>query len=76
MITRELKNLAKKKTKVLNTYWSVKSFCNLIFHRRIRNSVTNAVKIAKIIFEYKLVDDMLDNPNAFWKYVSLAQKSK
>ena len=38
--------------------------------------MTNAVKIAKINFEYKLVDDMLDNPNAFWKYVSLAQKSK
>ena len=76
MITRELKNLVKKKTKVLNTYLSVKSFCNLIFYMRIRNSVTNAVKIASINFENKLVDDMLDNPYAFWKYVSLTQKSK
>ena len=48
MITRELKNLAKKKTKVLNTYLSVKSFCDLIFHRRIRNSVTNAVKSQRL----------------------------
>ena len=76
MITRELKNLVKKKTKVLNTYLSVKSFCNLIFYKRIRNSVTNAVKIAKINFEYKLVGYILDNPKAFWKYVSLTQKSK
>ena len=76
MITRELKYLVKKKTKVLNTYLSVKSFCDLIFYKRIRNSVTNAAKIAKINFEYKLVDDMLDNPNEFWKYVSLTQKSK
>ena len=68
MITRELKNLVRKKTKVLNTYLSVKSFCDLIFYKRIRNKVTNAVKIAKINFEYKLVDDMLYNPNAFWKY--------
>ena len=68
MITRELKNLVKKKTKVWNTYLSVKSFCNLIFYKRIRNCVANDVKIAKINFEYKLVDDMLDNPNAFWKH--------
>ena len=68
MITRELKNLVRKKTKVLNTYLSVKSLRNLIFYKRIRISVTNDVKIAKINFEYQPIDDMLDNPNAFWKY--------
>ena len=29
---------------------------------KIRNSVTNADKIVKINFEYKLVDDLRDNP--------------
>ena len=49
-MTRELKNLVEKKTKVLNTYLGVKSFCNWTFYKRFA-TVTNAVKIAKIIFE-------------------------
>ena len=75
-MTKELKNLVKKKTKVWNTYLSVKSFSNWTFYQKIHNSVTNAVKIAKINFEYKLVDDSHDNPKAFWKYVRLTQKTK
>ena len=46
------------------------------FNKKICNSVTNAAKIAKINFEYKLVNDMSDNPKAFWKYVRLTQKTK
>ena len=42
----------------------------------IRNSVTNAVKIAKINIEYKLVYDIRDNPKAYWKYVRSIQKTK
>ena len=38
--------------------------------------MTNAVKIAKINIEYKLVDDMRDNPKAIWKYVRSTQKTK
>ena len=36
----------------------------------------NAVKIARINLEYKLVDDMRDNPKAFWKYARSTQSSK
>ena len=74
-MTKELKNLVKKKTKVWNTYFGAKSFSNWTFYE-ICKSVTNAVKIANINFEYKLVDDMRDNPKAFWKYVRLTQKTK
>ena len=64
-MTKELKNLVKKKTKVWNTYLGAKSFYNWTFYKMICNSVTNAVKIPKINFEYKLVDDMRENPKAF-----------
>ena len=74
--TNELKNLLKKKTKVWNTYLGAKSFPNWTFYEKIRNSATNVDKIARTKFEYKLVDDMLDNPKAFWKYVRLTQKTK
>ena len=37
------------------------SFSNWNFYKKIRNSMTNAFKIAKINFEYKLADGMLDN---------------
>ena len=30
----------------------------------------------KTNFEYKLVDDLRDNPKAFWKYVRFTQKTK
>ena len=75
-MTKELKNLAKKKTKVWNTYLGAKSFSNGTFHKKIRNSVTNVIKISKINFEYNFVDDLRDNPKAFWKYVRLTQKMK
>ena len=76
MDDKELKNLVKKKTKVWNTYLGAKSFSNWTFYMKICNSMPNAVKIAKINFEYKLVDDLRDNPKAFWKYVRLTQKTK
>ena len=38
--------------------------------------MTNAVKIAKINYEYKLVDDKLDNPKDFWWYVRSTQMTK
>ena len=74
--TKELKNLAKKKAKELNTYLGTKSFYNWTFYEKIRNSATNAVKVAKINFEYKLVEDMRDNPKAFWKYVRSTHRTK
>ena len=64
-ITKELKNHVKKKTKALNTYLDAKSFPNWTFYKKISNSVTNAAKITKINFEYKLVDDMHDDMKAF-----------
>ena len=66
----------KEKTKMWNTYLGAKSFSNLTLYTKICNSVTNAVKIAKINLEYKLVDDMRDNLKAFLKYVRLTQKTK
>ena len=75
-MTKELKNLVKKKTKVWNIYLGAKSFSHRTFHKKICNSVTNAVKIAKINYEYKLVDYIHDNPKDFWKYVRLTQKTK
>ena len=75
-MTKELKNLVKKKTKVWNTYLGVKSFSNWTFYKKIRNCVTNAVKIAMINFEYKLFNDMRDNPKVFWKYVRLTNMTK
>ena len=61
------KELKKKKTKVWNTYLGAKSFSNWAFYMKINNRVTNVAKIAKINFEYKLVDDMSGNPKAFLK---------
>ena len=75
-MTKELKNLLKKKSKVWNTYLGAKSFSNWTFYKKICNSETNAVKIAKINFEYKLIDDLHDNQKAFWKYVRLTQKTR
>ena len=75
-MTKELKNLLKKKSKVWNTYLGAKSFSNWTFYKKTCNSVTNAVKIAKINFEYKLIDDLHDNQNSFWKYVRLTQKTR
>ena len=75
-MTKELKNLVKKKTKSWHTYLGAKSFSNWTFYKKFRNRVTNAVKVAKTTFEHKLVDDMRDNPKAFWKYVRLAKKKK
>ena len=37
------------------------SFSNWTFYKKICNSMTNAFRIAKINFEYKLADGMLDN---------------
>ena len=37
--------------------------------------MTNAIKIAKNNFEYKLVHDMRDNSKAFWQYVISTQKT-
>ena len=70
-MTKELKNHVKKNTKVWNTYLGAKSFSNWTFYEKIRNCVTNAFKIARINFQYKLVDDMRNNPKASWKYVRL-----
>ena len=53
-MTKELKNLVKKKTKVWNTYLGAKSFSNWNFYRKIRNSVTNAVKIARLTLNTNL----------------------
>ena len=75
-MTKELKNLVEKKSNVWNTYLGAKSFSNWTLYERICTSVTNAVKIAKINFKYKLVNDMCDIPKAFWKYVRLTQKTK
>ena len=75
-MTKELKKLAKKKTKVWSTCLGAKSFSNWTLYKKICNSVANAVKIAKTNFEYKLVDDLRDNPKAFWKYVRITQKTK
>ena len=75
MVTKELKNLVNKKTKVWNTYLGAKSFSNWTFYEKIRNSVINAVIIAMISIEYRLVDDMSDNLKAFWKYVRSTKKT-
>ena len=68
-MTKELKNIAKKKSKVWNTYLGVKSFSNWTFYKKTHNK-------QKINFEYKLVDNMRDNLKSFWKYVRLTQKTK
>ena len=75
-MTRELKNLVKKKTKAWNTSVCVESFSNWASYDKIHNSVKDAVKIAKINIDYKLVHDMGDNPNDLWKYVRSTQKTK
>ena len=64
-MTKELKNLVKKKTKVWNTYLGAKSSSKWTICKKILNSVTNVAKLARINFEYKLVDDMRDNLKAF-----------
>ena len=58
-MTKELKNIVKKKTKAWNIYFGAKLFSNWTLYK-ICNSVTNAVTIAGINVEYKLVDDMRD----------------
>ena len=64
-MTKELKILVKKKTMAWNTYLGAKSFSNWTFYLKIHKSVPNAVIVANINFEYKLVHSMCNNPEAF-----------
>ena len=65
MDDKRIEEPCKEKTKLWNTYLGAKSFSYWTFYKKIRNSVTNAVKIANINIEYKLVNDLRDNPKAF-----------
>ena len=54
-MTKEFKNLAKKKkTMAWNTYLGAKSFSNWTFYKKIRNSVTNAVKSQRLTLNTNL----------------------
>ena len=70
-----MKNLVKK-TKAWNTYLGAKSFSNWTLYKKICNSVTNAIKISKINFAYKLFDDIHDNPKGFFEVFHINSKEQ
>ena len=76
MDDKRIEEHCKEKNYGMEYLLGAKPFSNWTFYKKICNSVTNAVKIARINFEYKLIDDLRDNPKAFWKYVRLTQKTK